>query len=617
MPNRANRVFAISLRYKLALPVAIFVFLMLLLLTHNMISLVRDLVLESFQSQIIAQAQALAEDTRDLLFKRDPSALRTYVNQFASRYGIFGVRVRDTKGSAYLEWPGDRELPVIKERLEGTRVFAPQEPLVSVILNLDSDRLTTSAGYLPKLHMVSAPIEVGTREVGRVELFYTSELVNETIRKIYQKRILFSFLGALAIAFLTSGLTWVAIRPLFRLQKTVQDILGGQMDARAKIHTGDEIEDLAEAFNEMVGRLQHSLKNLQTRSEALQESEEKYRALVENANDVIWMLSPEGKILFMNQSFPGLSRETLLKEGFPLLLSFHTEEAITQLENALKEVKIKKIAVSLVPTVYRNPQTRTEIFYSTNLTPVLNPAGELKAIQAVTRDITELKRIEMMKERLIRDVAHELRTPVAKFQMTLDWLEKELSQGDSGSRHQELLGVMKRNVALLMSMIGEVMDLSRLESGAERLERRPCELNRILLRVCEDLEPLIREKKLALERRFCAPPLLFAGDDRMLYRLFSNLVSNALKFTEQGKIIVESEKAADWIRIVVRDTGIGLEKDDLNKVFDRFFQKTAATPGMGLGLALSREIVLLHGGKIWTESEGLGKGAAFWIEFPQ
>jgi PAS domain S-box-containing protein len=441
--------------------------------------------------------------------------------------------------------------------------------------------------------------------------------VDKTVREIYRERIFFSFLAGLAIATITAVWTWITIRPLFRLTNTVRQILKGHTEARAKIRTGDEIEDLAEAFNEMVSRLQQSLKNLRARSEALEESEERYRVLVENASDIIWLLSPEGKIVFVSQGFSGLTRETLLKEGLPLFLSFHTDESIQKFEAAIEQVKKAKTPVYHLTTVYHHPVTRSEVFYSTNLTPVLTRAGELKAIQAVSRDVTELKRIEMMKDRLIRDVAHELKTPVAKFQMTLKWLEQEMQKQKGGERYQDVLDLMKRNADLLMSIIMEVMDLSRLESGTERLIRRPCDLNQILNRVLDDLEPFVREKKLKLEKKLSAEPLPFEGDEEMLYRLFSNLVANAVKFTTEGKIEVNSSKNQKMLRAMVSDTGVGLEKEDLTKVFDRFYQKTPATQGMGVGLALAREIAILHDGDIWAESAGLGKGSTFIVEFPR
>lgn len=608
--------FSISLKYKLALPVSIFVFLILVLLTHTTIRLVRDFVVETFQVRLLSRAETFIEAVMPQFLDRNFTPVKWRLEQLASEPEIYGARIKDREGATLFQSPVFRNLPLVTEHFLGVKPLFPRESLAAIILRLDSKADRELTPPFPKLYLAAVPIKVGDQEVARIEIFSTTQMINETIREIYRTRILFSFLAASGIVFLTAAVTWLAIRPLFRLTHVVHDILRGNMEARAKIRSGDEIEELAEAFNEMVGRLEQSLKNLRVRSEALEESEERYRVLVENAPDVIWLLSPEGKIVFMNQGFSGLTREALLEGGLPLLLSFYNKESIQKFEAALHQLKENKMPIFHLTAVYHDPKAKSEVFYSTNLTPVLTQGGGLKAIQAVSRDVTELKRIELMKEHLIRDVTHELKTPVAKFQMTLSWFEKELQKEFEEGRYRDVVDLMKRNADLLMKMITEVMDLSRLEAGTERLVGKPCDFTQILTRVSEDLEPLVRQKNLVLERKWLATPLPFEGDETMLYRLFSNLVINGMKFTSQGKIEVALEKKEGRIRASVKDTGMGLEKEDLGRVFDRFFQKTPATPGMGLGLALAREITVLHGGQIWAESEGLGKGSTFLVEFP-
>lgn len=608
--------YRISLRYKLALPVAISVFGILVLLTHMTIRLARDFAIGTFKAEISSEVDTFARSIRSPFLLRDFHRLQARLDGLSARQEVYGVQIVDPEWAPILQAPVFRKLPTIREPFLKTYALFPHRSLLSILLYLEEKRSEGRFQKFPDLFVATSSLSREGQILGRVQIFFTTHPLNEMIRKIYRQRILFSFLAAMGIAFLTSVVTWLAIRPLFRLKRTVQDILTGQMGIRARIHSGDEIEDLADAFNEMLGRLEQSLKNLHLRTEALEESEEKYRALVENASDVIWLLSPEGKIIFINQDFGSLSRENLIQGGLPLFLSFHTEDSIEKFSAALAQVKKDRTPVNHVITTFHHPQTHSEIFYSTNLTPVLTHQRQLKAFQAVSRDVTELKRIEMMKDRLIHDVAHELKTPVAKFQMTLSWLEKELQKEFEGSRYRDVLDLMKRNADLLMKMITEVMDLSRLEAGTERLVGKPCDLTQILTRVSEDLEPLVRQKNLTLERKGLAIPLLFEGDETMLYRLFSNLVINAMKFTSQGKIEVALEKKEGRIRASVKDTGMGLEKEDLGRVFDRFFQKTPATPGMGLGLALAREITVLHGGQIWAESEGLGKGSTFIVEFP-
>lgn len=612
-----GRRFRISLRYKLALPVSVFVFVILLLLTHATIRLVRDFVIAAFESRILSATQGHGESLQPIFAAQDFKSLQSHLDQIAANPEIYGIRVVDLDGSVLAQSPVFRKFPSLTGPFVGTIALFPSQSLIRIILGLNHVLEEKVNNNFPPLYLAAVTLKVNDRDVGRVEVFYMTKGVNETVRKIYQNRILFSFLAALGMALLTSAVTWLAIRPLFRLRKTVQDILRGEMGARAKIRSGDEIEELSEAFNEMVERLDRSLKNLRTRTDALEESEEKYRALVEHAIDIIWLLSPEGKIVFMNQGFSGLARETILREGLPLLLSFHTEDSTTRFQAALEQVKKDKNVISHLPTVYHDPKTKAEIYYSTNLTPVLDRRGELKAIQALTRDVTELKRIELMKDRLVRDVAHELKTPVAKFQMILNWFEKELEGIREGGRYQRIVNLMKQNADLLMTIITGIMDLSRLESGAEQPVRQPCDLEVILKRSLEDHEPLVAQKKLILESRLGGGSFPFEGDEAMLYRLFSNLLTNAMKFTREGKIRVLSEKTSDSFRVKVEDTGIGLETEYLSRVFDRFFQKSPATSGMGLGLALAKEITLLHGGTIWAESPGLGKGSTFIVEFPR
>ena len=128
---------------------------------------------------------------------------------------------------------------------------------------------------------------------------------------------------------------------------------------------------------------------------------------------------------------------------------------------------------------------------------------------------------------------------------------------------------------------------------------------------------ICKQKNIQLECHFEIGTLRVKGDRDMLYRVFVNLISNSVKFTERGKISFSSRYQDDKILVSVADTGLGIEKQDMEKIFERFFQKTASAVGIGVGLTISRDIAVLHHARIWAESEGLGKGAVFKVEFPR
>ena len=145
----------------------------------------------------------------------------------------------------------------------------------------------------------------------------------------------------------------------------------------------------------------------------------------------------------------------------------------------------------------------------------------------------------------------------------------------------------------------------------------PLDIHQVVQQVYQDMKPLVeKNKQVKLELNLHQDVLMIHGDRDMLRRLLTNLVENSIKFTPKGTIEISSQKVNSHMRLAVKDTGMGIEKANLERVFERFFQKTASSKGIGVGLTICRDIVMLHQGRIWAESEGHGKGAAFQVEFP-
>lgn len=557
---------------------------------------VRSVFIERHETRLLAIAEVFAETIKVPLILRNQQVLLANIEWMAKRPDVLEVRVEDAEGV------------IVSGAGEATYASLPSDIVERSFLGVK--RLT------PDTYAVSVPIRAHDRRLGRVLIIFFQQGLETELKQIFEQRLMVAFIMAFFLALLIAGVTWLAIRPLFVLKRTVQDILAGDLSARAQIFSFDEIQDLGEAFNEMVARLAKSLDSLRSRTEALEESEAKYRLIIENASDIIFSLTPGGEIALLNKDISGRTREELLMNGLPWIMNLYTPESRARFEEALLRITDTKSSVTNLPLTHLHPESKAEIFYLVNLTPMLDHEGNIKFIQGVMRDVTELKRIEIMKESLIRDVAHELKTPTAKFEMAVGWFEKELKEKGEKEKYREIIDILKSNIDRLARTITSIMDLSKLESGMDKIVTVPLDLRDVLEQVHRDMEPLCRQKGILLDYSGGPQSLMIRGDRDMLYRLFVNLIGNAVKFTSRGKITVHADRTEGHVLVTVRDTGIGIEKEDLGKIFGRFFQKTAATAGIGVGLTISRDIAVLHEGRIWAESEGLGKGALFRVEFP-
>lgn len=590
--------FRISLRYKLAFPVLLLVTLLLLLLFRTTFRTVRALTLEHNEKRLQTVAEVFAETVKVPLILKNQQVLLAHIEWLSSRPDVLEVRVEDSEGT--LVSKGRNEYQTVYSTLSSTEAER----------NFLGVKKRGADTYL-----VAVPIKAHDRRLGRVVIIFTQRGFEKELRAIFEQRLMVAFIMAFFLALLISGITWLAVRPLFNLKKTAQQILAGDLSARALLSSYDEIHDVGEAFNEMVTRLATSLDHLRTRTEALEESEEKYRLIVENASDIIFLLTPEGEIGLLNREISGVFPDELLQGGSKVFLPLFVPESREKFEEALENVSRTKIPVTNLAVEQKNKTSNAEVSYLINLTPMLDHDGNIKQVQCVMRDVTELRRIEMMKDSLIRDVAHELKTPTAKFEMAVGWFEKELVKNNETGKYKEVLDILKSNTDRLMRTIVSIMDLTKIESGMQKVVRLPMELNDVLQQVFQDLEPICRQKGVTLENKLSKESLLMEGDRDMLYRVFVNLIGNSAKFTEKGKVTLSSGKKNGKILVVVSDTGLGIEKEFLEKIFERFVQKTASTLGIGVGLTISKDIVHMHQGKIWAESEGLGKGASFKVEF--
>ena len=222
------------------------------------------------------------------------------------------------------------------------------------------------------------------------------------------------------------------------------------------------------------------------------------------------------------------------------------------------------------------------------------------------------------KSRFLATMSHELRTPLNAI---LGYTELILDNiyGDVPEQIRDVVGRLEKNGRHLLSLINDILDLSKIEAGQLTLSISDYSMSALAHSTSAVVKSLATEKKIKLNVQTPSEMLLGKGDEQRLMQVLLNLVGNAIKFTNKGEISVEVSTINDSFRVSVTDTGIGIEQENLDKIFIEFQQgdvtHVRAKGGTGLGLAIAKRLVEMHGGHIGVKSE-LGKGSTFWFEVP-
>jgi len=385
--------------------------------------------------------------------------------------------------------------------------------------------------------------------------------------------------------------------------------------------------------------------------EELQRSEERFRLLVECVTDyAIYMLDPEGHVVTWNL---GAERMTGYKAseviGQPLSRFFLPDDArlgkpALELERARKDGRFEDEA-------WRVRRDGTKFWANVVLTPVRDSHGDLLGFAKVTRDLSERRFAEETERRLgaeqvaraaleesqtrlkdavmradtanrVKDeflatVSHELRTPLNAI---VGWSSLLLTRTEDPALAKGL-GSIHQNAQAQARLIEDILDVSRIITGKLHLNLTATDVMEVVHEAADVVRPSADAKHIAL--RFVLPeePVLLVADPDRLRQVVWNLLSNAVKFTDSGgEVVTTVERNGSELTLSVRDTGQGIEQDFLPHVFERFRQADGTTTrrfgGLGLGLAIVRHIVELHGGCVDVQSEGPGRGASFRILLP-
>jgi PAS domain S-box-containing protein len=278
---------------------------------------------------------------------------------------------------------------------------------------------------------------------------------------------------------------------------------------------------------------------------------------------------------------------------------------------------------------YQTVRTRKDgglVEISLTVSPVRGPDGEIIGASKIARDITEQNRVlraleaaNRSKEEFLANLSHELRTPLNAILGYARILQTPGIDPESKRRAAE---VIERNGKALAQLVSDVLDISRIAAGKTRLHRRPSDIVAVLDAALDVVRPAADAKGVSLERDVLGDTAIVVIDPDRVQQILWNLLANAVKFTPRGGRVVSHLRinAAELV-IAIADTGMGIEPSVLPYIFQRFRQgENRASPdqgGLGLGLALVRHFVELHGGRVTASSEGPGQGSTFVVTLPQ
>jgi NtrC-family two-component system sensor histidine kinase KinB len=391
--------------------------------------------------------------------------------------------------------------------------------------------------------------------------------------------------------------------PIVSLTRSVRDIQQGNLDLVVKVHSRDEIGQLAAAFNEMASSLREFRRTGRAR---LLRTQRATQLALDTLSDAIAVCSPSGEIELANdaaQRLFGLKPESTIDAAGHETI----KELCAGVRHELRPIHDRSYDRAI--QVFRDGE---EGFFLPEAVPIFDEDRHLIGMTLVLRDVTSIKKTDGIKSGLISTVSHELKTPLTSMRLATHVLLSE-KLGPLNPKQMEMLIAAREDSDRLYRIIENLLDMSRMEAGRSELALVPANPEQMILDAIEKMQASYVAKGTALTSDVPGdlPPVL--ADAVRLESVFANLLNNALKNTPPGgQVTVSARAEGALVNFAIEDTGSGIPEEYISHVFEKFFHVPGRDQerGSGLGLSIVKEIIEAHGGKIAVSSEP-GEGTRF------
>ncbi|MCS7231378.1 MAG: ATP-binding protein [Elusimicrobiota bacterium] len=414
--------------------------------------------------------------------------------------------------------------------------------------------------------------------------------------------ILLLIISAIISSIIAAGIS----QPILKIIEAARSVASGNFNVSINIKTYDELEILGNTFNHMAKKLNEYA---EIQLDKLIAEKTKTEAIIFSIKDGIILTDYEGNILLINKRAKDILN--IKSENLENLNIFQ-----------LLDEKLKPIMKDVInqPNKIFEIDLSTENFskfYQAISLPVATPKNEKIGIVSVLHDITLEKEIDKMKDDFLHSITHDLRNPMTSIRGFIKFL-LDGTAGEINEQQKKILETIDRASFKLLNMINDILDIAKLEAGKMEVMLEEVNITKIISSVIELLQPQYERKNIKLIFNPQKDSIKVLVDPKLIERVYINLIGNAIKFTpEEGTIKVDVYESENYLESFVEDTGEGIPKEYLDKIFEKFGQvKNKSKGGTGLGLTICKYIIELHKGKIWVESE-VGKGSKFIFRLPK
>ncbi len=563
---------------------------------------------ERHTKQLSALASSAATTTASWVMARDFSGLQEIIEGIARYPNLEHAMVLDTSGQVLAHSDTAR--------------------IGQYLSDLPAMPATTLLPRTANLLEVISPVMLGEQHVGWIRIGLDQTPFNAELAQMWRKAMAYIVAAALASILFAALAARYLTRRLNAIQQVAGAVKGGESGLRVRLQGNDEAAKLARHFNEMMD-------GLDQRQATLQESEQLFRIMATLAPVGIYLTDARGDCLFANDRWcemAGMEPAAVLGQGW--MAGVHPDDRELVLANWDRMVESGG-RWSGLEYRFLTPGGK-ETWVEALAAPQRNQAGEVVRYVGINVDITDRKEVSRQLEELVArrtselssakevaeaanraksvflaNMSHELRTPLNAVLGFSQLLQRDQAMG---AESRARVATINRAGQHLLSLINDVLEISRIEAGRVEIQRAPFDLFELLTSVEEMVRVRAEAKSLVFSTDYARDlPQYVEGDGPHLKQILINLLGNAVKYTDAGSVQFTVAREGNTVRFVVADTGIGIGPDDRQRVFQPFYQTASGAmkgEGAGLGLTICQEYTAIMGGALALESE-VGQGSAF------